>query len=187
MRLGEASGLKIQPPYQVFAGAGVGVAQNFQLYWARVELLFKSFSSCLAAAFPVPWLEKAGFCCEIFFYLRLLTLPDYQLLQLHILDMRGGKTPGKSLQFCCLGLKFPSQSSFFSPPFSLPVFVYNDLGFELFLAGGIGKSLSTPSSRSSTRCHLKIIFWDINLCHFYFCWILLPICPLLIEVFWSLA
>lgn len=47
---------------------GVGVATVLLWYLAGIEPLFSKFSLLLGCPFLVRWLERAGFCCGLFYF-----------------------------------------------------------------------------------------------------------------------
>ena len=110
--------------------------------WLESSGYFRSFLSYQAVPFLPLWLERAGFCwgCVCGVSRLLISLPP------SLGHLRQKENPGNSPSSCySLDPEVPSLSAFFSPSSSLDVcFIYN---VQLYLAGGIGKSKSIPSSQ----------------------------------------
>lgn len=110
---------------------------------------------------------------EAFFYLHLFVFLGCQPLQFQVWDMRQKENRGNSPLCPSFCPEVPSQFAAFFPLFRLKnfCFTYNVQSFQLYLLGGIGKTMSAASFQKWKSYYkpfnFQIIFLFISMLHAY--------------------
>lgn len=113
---------------------------------AGIEWLLSQFSALLDGALPCALVsERASFPWRIFCLLALVFLGCHLLQRLILGEAEGN--PASALLCRSLGPAVPSQSDFrfYLPESFCDCLTYNVQGFQLHLAGRIGRNTCTPA------------------------------------------